>query len=268
VVNDRNLCDHDEARRVRLMHAQGETVPGKPHPPDRNVPGAPTRLHMQVYHALLLGQERLHEQMRVHQAQHEEQQKRQEQRDAEKRALSMLDCPSSAPLSNVATPARLGASVAATSMQGMNMMVPTSLPGSAGSPMAGLGTGSGQRGRGDTMTSEERSSYGSGGRSTPVASRPRGNFPFIPTSDGSTSGGKMPRRMPSEPHSLASLGVAGMGGRHQVCTLHVVCLRRSMFAYEVSGALAPLLVQSACVCLCRIVERCSLSAQVPTLCTA
>lgn len=143
---------------------------------------------MQVYQALLLGQERLHEQMRVHQAQHEEQQRRQQQREAEKRAQ-----------------ATVASTAAAAPQHVMNGQVPTS---GAASPAGGV------HGRGEFAS--EDGSFGSGGRAHSTGGRGRGTPPFVPTSDATSSGGKMPRRIPSEPHSLAAMGVAGMGGRHQV----------------------------------------------------
>lgn len=155
---------------------------------------------MRVYQALLAGQERLHDQMRAHQAQHEEQQRRAAQREADK-----------------ASEARLKQE-----------------PGpAAGSPNAGATSAGGAVLSGQAQASPKAQPQNSGdndlmygGNSRRRAARGSPNYP--PTSEASTgSGGKAPRRIPSEPHSLASLGVAGMGGRHSVrisCNLDQWCL--------------------------------------------
>lgn len=150
---------------------------------------------MQQLRALQRGQERLYEQMRVHQAQHEEQQKRAMLRDAER--------------SSAAAAAAAAAAAPPPQASAPPAMPPTSMPHSSGSPASFPGAG--PRGRGD-LHSEDGSQH-SGSRSTPGAVRARGAA--MASTSEQTSGGKMPRRMPSEPHSLAALGVAGMGGRHQ-----------------------------------------------------
>lgn len=146
---------------------------------------------VRVYQALLAGQERLHDQMRAHQAQHEEQQRRAAQREADKvtearrkEAAAPTESPQAAP------PAQMMPTHAHVSPQAHS------------SP------------ENDALYSG--SSRRMGARGSPGA---------VPTSEGSTgSGGKVPRRIPSEPHSLAALGVAGMGGRHSVRRLHELCL--------------------------------------------
>lgn len=148
---------------------------------------------MQQLRALQRGQERLYEQMRVHQAQHEEQQKRAMLRDAERSSAAAAAAAAAAPPAHAHAPA----------------MPPTSMPHSSGSPASFAGA---PRARGD-MHSEDGSQH-SGSRSTPGAVRSRGGA--LASTAEHTSGGKMPRRIPSEPHSLAAMGVAGMGGRHQV----------------------------------------------------
>lgn len=136
---------------------------------------------LRVYQALRLGQQRLHEQMRAHQAQHEEQQRRAAQREAEKAAEVRRQ-------EEAAAAAAAAAHVAAHAAHSMPC-VPTSMGGSV------------------LETVQEGGVY-SGGM-----------IAFVPTSEAEAmagSGGKMPRRVPSEPHSLAAMGMAGMGGRHQV----------------------------------------------------
>ena len=62
---------------------------------------------------------------------------------------------------------------------------------------------------------------------------------FVPTSEagvGAGGGGKVPTRVPSEPHSLAAMGMAGMGGRHQVRAttreaLPCACMLNGGFAF-------------------------------------
>lgn len=166
---------------------------------------------LRVYQALRLGQERLHAQMRAHQAQHEEQQRRAAQREAEKAAEARRQ-------EEVAHAAAAHAQAATNSMH-----VPTSMAGAV------------------LETVQEGGVY-SGGVVT-----------FVPTSEADMeagSGGKVPTRVPSEPHSLAAMGVAGMGGRHQVRDSSVaphaeprlvtVCWMRALYA--------PMLLMHVSVC--------------------
>lgn len=159
---------------------------------------------VRVYQALLAGQERLHDQMRAHQTQHEEQQRRAAQREADKATEAL----------------RKEAAAPATGSPQAAAAAPST------GPMLTAQAQVHPHQKGHNQSSPENDAlYGSNSRTR--AARLSPGFP--PTSEASAgSGGKVPRRIPSEPHSLAALGVAGMGGRHSVrsriaifCLLHM-----------------------------------------------